>query len=243
MKNMKKKIYVVLRKDRYVIVTDRLKDAKRAFNAKYLGCLRRYGNVTELFPSKSLNEKIEQFAGIYKLDEFRDVLKKIYKTSRTVRNYYEHILELSVEIEREPIRRKEEVPPVRFFQFLTDEDDLLKYIIRYKSIRYIRFKDEDGDSIYIAEYKNYYGLYLSNEGLYISFKKNSTVDEIVNYVIDNIDDLNFGNKFKYYLMDIPPIPCEEIPNEETNTDKNKNMCFEVRKRVGGLKTIIYLMGK
>ncbi|MEO0132830.1 MAG: hypothetical protein ABIK73_07880 [candidate division WOR-3 bacterium] len=218
----RKGIYVVLRRDRRVVVTDSLKDARRGLRAKYVGCLRRYGNVTELPPSSQINRVLESVEGIYNLEEFRKVLSSIYSTPKTVEKHYNNILNLSGEIRREPVRRKEEPPPIRIYEMY--DDKLLKYIIRKQSDWYVvdEYDGYSGDKIYMIDFKNYYGLYDTGSGIYVSFRKDVSTTDLSRYVQTNPDILS-----KLTLIKELPFPqCENFKKE-----RSKIVCREIKNRI------------
>ncbi|MEM1693574.1 MAG: hypothetical protein QXH21_10670 [Ignisphaera sp.] len=226
--------YVVLRKDGIVVVTDRLKDARKAVNAKYLGCLKRYGNVTELPPSQSLNNALPELSGIYTLDEFKDVLSRIYKSKRTINKHYRYILEVSKKIERKFPEKEKVEPPIKIMIFDSYYDDsLLMYIIRNNSVTYDEIRR---DQVYIIEFKNYYALYITDidkgEKMYISIQKGARMEDIMKYVLDNEKIFNI---VKEYVSLIPSLECHRLGYE------TESLCEELNNYISFLKSIIMLV--
>lgn len=207
-------IYVVFRPDNYVVVTDRLRDARRAFRVKYSNMkwetryawLRMYGNVTYLPRVKIVNDNLPSVCGIYRIDELYDVLSRIFKKGDTINRYYNMIKRLAEKIEREPRpTRPKDLAPLKVMKVDPHNERLLLAILKSKSDMLISVYANYFEKLYICETKNFYCVYDSESGVYVSVRKDASVNDVIGYMLENLVD-----KARKYLDYVDLVDCENV---------------------------------
>ncbi|MEM4060272.1 MAG: hypothetical protein QXK11_07155 [Pyrobaculum sp.] len=207
-------IYVVFRPDNYVVVTDRLRDARRAFRVKYSNMkwetryawLRIYGNVTYLPRIKIVYDNLPSVCGIYRIDELYDVLSKIFKKGDTINRYYNMIKRLAEKIEREPRpSRPKDFVPLKIMGVDPYDERLLLSILKNKSDMLFSIYADYTEKLYICETKNFYCIYDTKSGVYVSVRKDASVNDIIGYMLENL-----LYKAQKYLGYVDLVDCEKV---------------------------------
>lgn len=235
-------IYVVFRPDNYVVVTDRLRDARRALRAKYSNMkwetryawLRMYGNVTYLPRVKIVNDNLPSVCGIYRIDELYDVLSKIFKKGDTINRYYNMIKDLAEKIERGPHpSRPKDLAPLKMMEVDPYNERLLLAILRSKSDMLVWVYANYTEKMYICETKNFYCIYDTESSVYVSVRKDASMSDIIGYMLENL-----LYKAQKYLGYIDLVDCENVT---FLLPGSRELCRKVMEILAQMKAILSLV--